>query len=156
MAREPQSSGKPTPHETRRQNTARRLQKALDRLVAGTPRHPSLQGRPYRLTVTALAREAGVGRNTVYTQHRAILDAVPSADPRAPALNRPTPEQQTVELRALIEQLQQQKRQLATENAALLKRAIDAEKEVARLERQNAKLHHDLGVVRRPIAFPQR
>lgn len=155
MAREPRSSGRPTPHETRRRNTARRLQQALDRLVAGTPRHPALQGR-YRLTVTALAREAGVGRNTVYTTHRAILDALASADPRAPAPNRPTPEQQTAALRALIEQLQQQKRQLATENAALLKRAIDAENAAARLEKQNAKLLHDLGLARRPIAFPRR
>ena len=51
---------------------------------------------------------------------------------------------------------QQQKRQLATENAALLKRAIDAEKMVHRLKEQHARFVDTLTAAHQPIAFPQR
>jgi hypothetical protein len=42
--------------------------------------------------------------------------------------DRPDRDEKAADLGALITELQQQKRHLATENAALLKRAIDAEK----------------------------
>jgi hypothetical protein len=64
--------------------------------------------------------------------------------------------QKLAECAALIEQLQQQKRQLATENAALLKRAIDAEEMRDHLQKQNAKLLHQLAATHQPIALPQQ
>jgi hypothetical protein len=43
-------------------------------LVKGLPTHPALEKGAYRLTVTALAREARVGRNAIYANHRSILE----------------------------------------------------------------------------------
>jgi len=96
-----------------------------------------------------------VSRNTIYAEHSEFLDELASANPRGPANNPPAPKPETATLRALIGQLQEQKRMLATENAGLLKRAIDAEKAVARLEKQNAKLVQDLSVARRLTSLPR-
>jgi hypothetical protein len=85
------------------------------RLVGGTPSHPSLRGRTYRLTVAPV----------LFRGHRSILDGLNRTDHPSTKLKRPALAQKTAEFAALIEQLQQQKRQLATENAALLKRAIE-------------------------------
>jgi hypothetical protein len=63
-----------TPHEKRLRNTDRKLREALERLVKGLPTHPDLQKRSYRLTVATLAREARVGRNAIYTNHRSMID----------------------------------------------------------------------------------
>ena len=64
------------PYEKRLQETDRKLRDALDRLVKGTPRDGSLQERRYPLSVASLAREAGVARNAIYTNHRAMIDVV--------------------------------------------------------------------------------
>ncbi len=48
-----------------------------------------------------------------------------------------------------MHELQEQRRLLATENASLLKRVLDSEKAVARLEKQNAKLVQEISRVRR-------
>ena len=146
----------PTPEVRRRRRTEGRLRAALQRLAAGTPTHPSLRGQSYRLTVAALAREARVGRNTIYTNHRSLLDELDRVAPRAQMPDRPDRDQKTAELGEVITRLQQQKRQLATENAALLKRAIEAERMVNRLKEQNARLADKLTAVHQPIAFPQR
>jgi len=156
MAGEPRSNEPSTPHEKRRLGTEQRLRAALARLVGGTPSDPSLQERTYRLTVATLAREARVARNTIYANHRSILDELNRADHPSTKLKRPAPAQKTAEFAAMIEQLQQQKRQLATENAALLKRAIDAEEMLCRLQKQNAKLLQQLAAAHQPIAFPRR
>lgn len=42
--------------------------------MKGLPTHPDLQKRSYRLTVATLAREARVGRNAIYTNHRSMID----------------------------------------------------------------------------------
>ncbi|TLW99320.1 hypothetical protein [Rhizobium sp. MHM7A] len=149
MTDKPANPAKSKSHETRRRNTARRLRQAFDRLVAGNPQDSSRQGRPSRLTVAALAREARVSRNTIYAEHSEFLDELASANPPGPATHSPAPKPETAKLRALIGQLQEQKRLLATENAGLLKRAIDAERAMARLEKQNAKLVQDIRVVHR-------
>jgi hypothetical protein len=155
MTSEPPNTEPPTPHEKRRLSTERRLRAALDRLVGGTPSHPSFRARTYRLSVAVLAREAGVGRNTIYTNHRAILDELSRVDRQIATPKRPASAQKTAELGALIEQLQQQKRQLATENAALLKRALDGEKLVDRLKKQNEKLARELTATREPVVLPR-
>jgi hypothetical protein len=128
-----------TVYEDRRQVTAGKLRDALDRLVRRAPEHPSLRGGPYRLTVTTLSREAGVCRNAIYTNHRGILEALAEAgnhravpDPLT-ALDRKLAEQ-----RAVIAALQLQLRQLATENAGLLRRVVEAERRAERVERTAA------------------
>jgi hypothetical protein len=50
--------------------------------------------------------------------------------------------------------LKQQVRALATENAVLLKRALDAEQASARAERRRTKLEQDLRALRGPISLP--
>jgi isochorismate synthase EntC len=156
MAREPRSNEPSTPHEKRRLGTAQRLRAALERLVGGTPNHPSLRGRTYRPTVATLAREARVSRNTIYANHRSILEGLNRTNHQVTTRNRPAPNQKIAELGAMIEQLQQQKRQLATENAALLKRAIDAEQMLDRMRKQNAHLLNERAAARQPIALPRR
>ena len=68
------------PHDRRMQATAEKLRAALDRLTggAGEPSDVSTQ----RLTVAALAREAGVSRNAIYANHRDILDDLARARQR--------------------------------------------------------------------------
>ncbi len=141
-----------TPHEKRRLGIERRLQAALERLVSGAPRHPSLRGQAYRPSVSRLAREAGVSRNTIYTNHRSILEELKSNHP-VTTRKRPTPKQKIAELGAMIEQVQLQKRQLATENAALFKRAIDAEMMLDRMRKQNARLLKERAAARQPVVL---
>jgi septal ring factor EnvC (AmiA/AmiB activator) len=128
-----------TPHEKRRLRIEHRLRAALERLVSGSPRHPAPRGGTYRPSVSALAREAGVSRNTIYANHRSIIKELNSNYP-VTTQKRPTLEHKIAELGAVIEQLQLQKRQLATENAAILKRVIDAETMLDQLRKQNARL----------------
>ena len=95
-------------------------------------------------TTTELAHRSRIGR--VAGEERSLYLAKHGVDRTG----------QAAELGALIKQLQQQKRQLATENAALLKRAIDAEKMVDRLNEQHAKLVGELTAARQPIVLPRR
>lgn len=101
MMPEPPNPTKSKSHETRRRYTALRLRQALNRLVTGTPQ----QGRPSRLTVAALARDARVSRNTNYAEHSEFLDELASEigmgrqksvcsktrDGRAPTFDRAAP-----------------------------------------------------------------
>lgn len=124
----------PNPKErslTRREQTAQRLRDALHRLATGTAIHPSNKGRKPPFSVSALAREAGVARNAVYTNHRFAIDALSGL---TRPQNEPDHSHQTMAIQ-----------KLATENAILLKRAIDAEKRADRLERRCAALlkRHD-------------
>lgn len=117
----------------------------MDRLVA----QASLEGRTTRVTVAALAREAQVSRNTIYAEHSSFLEELASANPPRAGAQRSPPKSDMSALRASIHELQDQRRLLATENASLLKRVLDAEKVVARLEKQNAKLVQEISSVRR-------
>jgi hypothetical protein len=152
MASKPRSNMPETSHEKRRLGIERRLQAALERLLSGTPKHPSLRGRTYRLSVSALAREADVSRSTIYANHRPIIKELNSNHPVATP-KRPNPKHKIVELGTIIEQLQLQKRRLATENAAILKRAIDAETMVDQLRKQNARLLKERAAARQPVVL---
>lgn len=156
MEDELSGNGPPTPQEKRRRGTEHRLRAALERLVAVTPNHPSVRNGRYRLTVSTLAREARVGRNTIYTNHRSILDELDRLTQQVNTGNLPVHDQKAAELSALVEQLQRGTLHLATENAALLKRAIDAEKMVERLKKRNAGLVRELTVAREPIVLSPR
>lgn len=132
------------PHDARMQGTADRLRAALDRLTASS-------GAAARLTVAALAREAGVGRNAIYVNHRDILDDLARARQRqCSPVGSLTAEGRVTEQRRLIDDMQHQLRQLATENAGLLRRAIEAERRADRAERRSAQLTKEIGNLQRP------
>ena len=59
------------PLDRRVQATAEKLRAALDRLARSSVGAPMIERQ---LTVAALAREARVGRNAIYANHRDILD----------------------------------------------------------------------------------
>lgn len=125
-------------HKQRLQKTEARLNDALERLREGRPIHP-LHRHGYTLTVAALAREAGVARNAIYTNHRAILDDVHAiaGDPAKPVT---TWQEKLDELHMLIRTMKQEQRRLVSENALLLQRARSAEAEAERHRRHNARL----------------
>ncbi|OWJ63614.1 hypothetical protein [Inquilinus limosus] len=127
----------PSPYEKRLRASRARLCDALERLVQGRPIHPRHQDG-YRLTVAALAREADVGRNAIYTNHRAILDELQAA---AAAPKPPISWQDKLdELRATIKAMKQDERRMVSENALLLQRARSAEAEAQRYRRLHARL----------------
>lgn len=136
-----------SPYERRTYATRDRLHAALQRLIDKRPVHPSLQDRNYRLTVATLAREARVSRNAIYTNHRVIIEALRAEAPSRAA--RAT--QDELGQRAMIETLKAAERRLITENAALLKRALDAEAEADRHRRQNARLIAERDALQRPL-----
>ena len=118
-----------TPQARRRANIEDRLLAALARLRKVKP-YPS---------VTDLARESGLGRNAIYMNHGRVLamlrdtpDGQRSKKPRMPSVER--------ELRLEIAALRDQIQHLGVANAGLTKRAIDAERDTARLTKQVAEL----------------
>lgn len=156
MSREGSREPALNPYEKRLQETDRKLRDALDRLVKGTPHDATLQERRYKLSVASLAREAGVARNAIYTNHRAMIEALRhAAQQRVVPSKLESWDDKLAQQRAVIEVLKTEQRRLATENAALLKRAIDAEA-AARHERQNARLLKERDDARRPVALVPR
>ena len=129
----------PNPYEKRREATDRKLRAALERLIEQRPAHPALQNG-YRLEVATLAREAGVGRNAIYTNHRSIINALKLAAARPQLKTAESLEEKVIELRAVIREMQANERRLLTHNAALLRRATRAESDAERYRRQNARL----------------
>ena len=127
MARKSSKTPALTPHEcacaTRTASCGR-----IERLVKGMPAHPDLQKRSYRLTVATLAREARVGRNAIYANHRSMIDELRRASDRKIVPEKLAAwEDKLAQQRTLIQVLQIEERRLATENAVLLKRILDAE-----------------------------
>jgi hypothetical protein len=143
------------PYEKRRRAIEARLRDALERLVQGRPAHAAHQNG-YRLTIAALAREAGIGRNAIYTNHRAILDllAAAAAGSSAP----PTTWQDKIdELHGIIRTMKQAERRQITHNAQLLARARAAEAEADRHRRHNARLIAQRDTALRAVSLdPQR
>jgi hypothetical protein len=125
--------------------TERAYRAALERLVEGKPTHPKYAGRPIKITPAAVAREAGLSRNPLYTTHRTLLSEIESAT------QRPTPasdlagtiarlEAKIVELHGEVRRLTTEKQLVATENLALLHRARQAEDRLASRDREAAEL----------------
>ncbi|AVA23909.1 hypothetical protein NXC24_PA00266 (plasmid) [Rhizobium sp. NXC24] len=116
MTHEASDPVKSKSHETRHRNTARRLHQALDRLLAGTSQHSSLEG-----LLSAHRCCAGTRGWAAVTR---LMPNTPSSSTNwrpqirvARQIIHPL-QTETATLRALIGQLQEQKRLLATENAA--------------------------------------
>ncbi|QKD20434.1 TetR family transcriptional regulator (plasmid) [Mesorhizobium sp. NZP2077] len=132
-----------TPQQKRRDATAQRLRAALARLLA---REGSA-----KLSVAALAREAGVGRNAIYVKHRDVIaELLQTASHQIDfaAIPKAAPDPNW---HAVAAELREQVRRLATENARLLKRAQDAELAIERIERRAAKLDAELRALRSPV-----
>jgi hypothetical protein len=148
--------GTADPYEERRLRTRNKLCAALERLVAGRPIDPTLRKVRYRLTVSTLAREANVGRNAIYTNHRVLVEELhhatlqDSQSPRGRAKNK------LDEQRALIDVMKVAERRLVTENAVLLKRALDAEAEADRHRKHNARLVAERDAALRPLRIASK
>jgi hypothetical protein len=146
-----------SPYEKRLRNTDRKLREALERLVKGLPTHPALQKHPYRLTVTTLAREARIGRNAIYTNHRPMIDELRRADRQRIVPDKLVVwEDKLAQQRTLIQVLQLEERRLVTENAVLLKRILAAEAEAAKQKRHNTRLIAERDQALKPIALVPR
>jgi hypothetical protein len=142
-------AAKISPYEKRLEASDIKLRDALERLVQGRPVHPRHQ-KGCRLTVAALAREAGVGRNAIYTNHRAMLDALQAAAAGTP--RPPTSwEDKLDELHATIRAMKQEERRMISENALLLQRARSAEAEAERYRRHHARLVAERDVALRTV-----
>jgi hypothetical protein len=130
------------------QATAEKLRAALDRLTHGFDESSMIERQ---LTVAALAREARVGRNAIYANHRDILDELTRVrqQRRAPSRIAAITEK-VAEQRIAVDIMQGQLRQLATENAGLMRRAIEAERRADRAEHRIAQLTRELDRHRRP------
>jgi hypothetical protein len=137
--------------------TERAYRAALERLVQGKATHPKYAGRPVKITPSAVAREAGLSRNPLYTTHSALLSEIEAAS------QRPTPaadlaatigrlEAKITELHDDVRRLATEKQLLATENLALLQRARQVEDRLASRDRDAAeprrKSIHRLTVVK--------
>ena len=126
-----------TPQGRRRERIAERLRAALATLEADPDAN---------LTTASLARLAGVARNTLYANHRPILDALNALRAaRQPVTSR------AIETGGSRAERDAQLRALATQNAGLLQRALAAEQRAARLEDRNAELVRTLDAMRKPV-----
>jgi len=144
------------PYEERRQRTRNKLRAALERLVAGRPIDPALRKLRYRLTVSTLAREACVGRNAIYSNHRVVIEELHHATlqngRRSPgnATNKLNDQHVTLDAMKVAE------RRMITENAVLLKRALDAEAEAAQHHKHNARLIAERDAALRPVRISSK
>lgn len=157
MVRDTQRMPALNPYEKRMHETDRKLRDALDRLIKGAPHDTSQQARRHQLNVASLAREAGVSRNAIYANHRAMIDALRhAAQQRVVPSKLESWEDKLAQQRAVIDVLKAEQRRLVTENAALLKRAVDAEAAAARHQRQNARLVKERDEAHRPVVLVPR
>ncbi len=157
MARKTSGTPALTPHEKRLRDTNRKLREALERLVKGLPTHPDLQKQPYRLTVATLAREARVGRNAIYTNHRPMIDELRRANDHKIVPDKLAAwEDKLAQQRSLIQVLQLEERRLVTENAVLLKRILEAETEADRQKSHNARLIAERDQALKPVSLVSR
>jgi hypothetical protein len=138
------------PHDRRMEATAEKLRAALDHLSQGDGQRSIIPVS--RLTVAALAREAGVGQNVIYTNHRDILDDLIRARQRQRQPNRISVIEDNIsEQRGMIEEIQIEIRQHATDIAGLMRRAIEAEHRADRAERRSALLTREVDALCRPM-----
>ena len=130
-----------TPQARRRARVEQRLRDAFTTLQSD----PNLP-----LTAAALACLAGISRNTLYANHRVVLDDLrelrllraPLPEPAASQSVEPTSASLKTELIAM-----------ATQNAGLLQRALVAEQRAEQLESRNAHLVRQLHKLSPPTSL---
>lgn len=144
----------PAEHYRERKRRSRQaITDALDRLDKGHPTHGELKDTRYKITLTAVAKEAGVSRSTIHAypdlyQRIIAYKSAPVASNAAA-----TKDDKIAELRERIAELEAERRTLVTHNAVLVKRADDAEKKANRLERENQDVTRQLAELRKPTAI---
>lgn len=129
-----------TPQARRREKTDGRLREALGVLA----KNPSVAP-----TVAGLARTAGVGRNIIYTHHADVLEALRKLQSQLEGATQKAVGEAD-RTHSALRHAEAVNTALATHNASLLKRAIEAEQRAERLERRNAQLVQELDRMRRP------
>jgi hypothetical protein len=96
-----------------------------------------------------LARLAGISRNTLYANHRVVLDDL--RELRLPRASLPDPTaHQSVE--PALPALKAQLIAMATQNAGLLQRALGAEQRADQLESRNTQLVRQLRKLSSPTS----
>ena len=156
MPNDAADSARISPQAKRRATTDQRLRDALGR-VRDRSSEPSAGAERSKLTVAALAREAGVGRNAIYANHRSIIVELERAQEQRPrSAPAADPQSDTTDWRAAAAELRVQNQLLATENAALLKRAMDAEYAAEQAERKSARLTTELRRMQQPTPIHPR
>ena len=128
-------------YKARWQATEKRLRESMECLVKGFPTHPDHQRRSYRLNVSVLAREAGVSRNAIYSNHREVLADLSAAEQRRNAAPKDpgTADSKIADLRAMVDERDRRIQQLVTNNASLLTRALTAEQALTERRLKNAR-----------------
>ncbi|WP_069336330.1 hypothetical protein [Sphingobium yanoikuyae] len=134
-------SGLSTPQARRRANTNARLREALGALAKDPSAAP---------TVAGLARAAGVGRNIIYTHHADVLNALRELQSQREGATEMAAGDAD-RTRSALRHVEAKNIALATHNASLLKRALEAEQRAERLERRNAQLVQELDRIRLPV-----
>lgn len=130
-----------TPQARRWAKTDARLREALGAFANDPATAP---------TVAALARAAGVGRNIIYTHHAVVLDALRGLQAQRAEYTEKTAGEMD-RTRTALRDAEARNIALATHNASLLKRAVEAEQRAERLERRNAQLVKELDRLQRPV-----
>lgn len=103
---------------------------------------PTGQAKPTRWIIAGAALpaqrgEPGFARNSTYTKHRAVIDALRQAAQRRVVPSKlESWKDKLAQQRAVIDVLKTEQRRLVTENAALLKLAVDAETAAALHQRR--------------------
>lgn len=134
-----------TPQQRRHAQTKARLREALQKLSAD-PVQP--------LTAAALAREAGIGRNALYTGHADVLGELRTLAAQLAAASKVSRRDREADGEE-IRRLEKDKQKLATQNAGLLRRALDAEERLKRSEDRNAQLLREIAKLRAPAVVPR-
>lgn len=134
-----------TPQQRRHARTKARLREALRKLTAD-PAQP--------LTAAALAREAGIGRNALYTGHADVLVELRDLVAQRAAASKVGRRDKKADGEE-IRRLEKDKQQLATQNAGLLRRALEAEERLKRSEDRNAQLLREIAKLRAPAVVPR-
>src|SRR6266852_5387429 len=125
-------------HGARRQAaTERAFLEAWQRLEAGTPAHPDLRAREWKLSISVVCLEAGRSRNALYQGHPELVQEIKAAIAKKGLV---TAESRHVTKRNSLETAlaacRAERQRLISENATLLLRALTAEEALARMRRR--------------------
>lgn len=134
-----------TPPQRRHARTKARLREALRKLSADPAQS---------LTAAALARDAGIGRNALYTGHADVLVELRALAAQRAAASKVSRRDREADGEG-IRRLEKDKQKLATQNAGLLRRALDAEERLKRSEDRIAQLLRELAKLRAPSVVPR-
>lgn len=94
---------------------------ALTRLKNGTPNHPELKGKEFKINATTIALEADKSRNPLYHTHKDILAMIHDEKTQSKTVAGKIKEKSEIEsLKNRIKELEEQNKKLISVNATLL------------------------------------